>query len=135
FHYPAVPAQPFAGFNAFTSNAALDAALAQVSAAVARIVGLVGVDFFGPSPRATQAAANGRDGVQQGLERRAIVVISGREFDRQRDALAVDDHMTLGARFAPVGRVGSRERAAPFSRHAAAVQTGPAPIEFVKLTE
>ena len=135
FHHPAVPAQPLAGVDAFTRDPALDAALAQVPAAVTRIVGLIGVDFFGPSPRAAQAAADGWDGLQQGLEHRAIMVIRGREFDRQRDALAVDDHVALGARFAPVGRVGPREQAAPFGRHAAAVQAGPAPIEFIKLAQ
>ena len=61
------------------------------------------------------------------------MVISGREFDRQRDALAVDDHMTLGACFAPVGRVGPGQRATPFGRHA--VQAGPAPVEFIQLAE
>jgi hypothetical protein len=47
----------------------------------------------------------GSGGVQQRLERRAIVVISGCEFDGQGDALPVDDHMALGPGFAPIGRV------------------------------
>ena len=103
----AVPAQPLARFDAFTSDPALDAVLAQVGAAVTRIVSLIGMEFFGPSPRATQAALNGRDGLEQGLEARAVVVISRREFDRQGDALAVDDHVALGPGFAPIGRVGA----------------------------
>jgi hypothetical protein len=57
--------------------------------------------------RATQAAANGRDGLQQRLEERPVVVIGRRDFDRQRDALAVNYQMTLSACFAPVGRVGT----------------------------
>jgi hypothetical protein len=44
-------------------------------------------------------------GVQQGLERRAVVLISRRDAYRQRESLAVDPHVALGARFAPVGRV------------------------------
>ena len=129
----AVPTQALAGVDPFTGNPAFDAALAQVGAAVTRIVGFIGVEFFGPSARATKAALDGRDGVQQGLEKRAVVVISGGEFDRQRDALTIDDHVALGACFASVGRVGAGERPAPFSRHAAAVQAGPAPVEYPQL--
>jgi hypothetical protein len=87
------------------------------------------------APRAAQAAANGRDCVQQRLESRAIVVIGGREFDRQGDALPVDDYVALGPGFAPIGRVGAGERPAPFGWHAAAVQVSPAPIEFPQLAE
>jgi len=67
----AVPAQPLAGVNAFTGNAALDAAFSQVRAAVTRIVRLIGMEFLGPLTRPATLAFNGRDGLQQGLEDRA----------------------------------------------------------------
>jgi hypothetical protein len=97
--------EPLAGVDAFTGDAALDAALAQVSAAVMRIVGFIGVDFSGRRRGRPKRPRMGSGGVQQRLERRAIVVISGCEFDGQGDALPVDDHMALGPGFAPIGRV------------------------------
>jgi hypothetical protein len=62
--------------------------------------------------------------VQQGLENRAVVFISGRDFYRQRDALAIDHHVALGARFTPIGRVGAGGLPAPFGCHAAVVERG-----------
>ena len=98
-----------------------------------RVVSLIGVEFCRSSTRAAKAASDRRDGVQQGLENRAVMLVSPRDFYRQGDALAVDDHVALGARFAPVGRVGTGGQAAPFGGHAAAVQAGPAPIELTEL--
>src|SRR5689334_11610014 len=129
----AVSAQPLAGFDAFTGNPAFDAVPSEVSAAVTRVVSLIGVEFCRSSTRAAKAASDRRDGVQQGLENRAVMLVSPRDFYRQGDALAVDDHVALGARFAPVGRVGTGGQAAPFGGHAAAVQAGPAPIELTEL--
>src|SRR5689334_17779280 len=120
FHYPAVPTQPLAGFDAFTGNTAFDAAPSKVSAAVTRIVGFIGVEFFRPPTRATKATLDGRDRVQQGLENRAIMLVCPRDFHGQGDALALDDHVALGTRFTPIGRVGPGERPALLGRHAAA---------------
>src|SRR5690349_1227124 len=87
--HPPVPAQSFAGFDAFTGNPAFDAAPSEVSAAVTRIVSFIGVEFFGPSTRATQAALDGRDGIQQGLENQAVVLVRPRDLYGQRDAVAI----------------------------------------------
>jgi hypothetical protein len=45
---PPVPAQPPAGLNASAGDAALDAPLTQVSAAVERTVGFIGVESVSP---------------------------------------------------------------------------------------
>jgi hypothetical protein len=131
----AVPAQPFAGLNASTSDAALDAALSEVSAAKTVVVSLIGMEFLGPTAGSTVPAFDGRDGFQHGREDRAVLSMGARDFDRQRDALAVDHHVALGARFAPIGRIRAGEWAALFGRHAGAVQAGPAPINAVSLAE
>jgi hypothetical protein len=57
---------------------------------VTRIVDSIGMQFFRPATRAAKAASDRRDGVQQGLERRAVVLISRRDAYRQRESLAVD---------------------------------------------
>jgi putative adhesin len=46
--HPSVRGQPLAGLNASTGNPPLDAALAQVSAAVTRIVSFIGMEFLRP---------------------------------------------------------------------------------------
>lgn len=51
------------------------------------------------------ALADGRDGIDGGLQHPAVVDVSGRQGHGQRDAVGVDDDVALRARLAAVGRV------------------------------
>ena len=102
FHHPPMPAQPLAGLNAPTGDAALDAPLSEVNAAKTVVVRFIGVEFVRPTAWPPVPAANGRDGVHQRGQNRAVLPMGTRNFDGQRDALAIDHHMALGACFAPI---------------------------------
>jgi hypothetical protein len=69
------------------------------------------VQFVRPPPRSTGALADRRHGVEQRLEKAAVVDVRGAEQKRERDAARVDQDVALGAQLAAVGRVGADARA------------------------
>ena len=105
FHHPPVSAPPLAGLNAAAGEAALDAALSEVSAAKAVIVSLIGREFLRAVARPTVPAFEGRYGLKEGRKDRAVLSMGARDFHRERDALPIDHHMALRARFAAIRRI------------------------------
>jgi hypothetical protein len=117
------------------SDAALDAPLSEANAAKTVIVRFIGVEFVRPAARPTIAALDGRDGVPPRGKGRAGLPVGARDFDGQRDAVALDHHVALAARFASIGGVGAGGLPTAFGRYAAPIPAGPAPIEMAELAE
>jgi len=107
-HHPAVSSESFGGVDPTSRNPRRNATSAQGTAEVRGIVGLIGVEF-GRSlarPARSPARSDDRGNVVDQRERlRGVVGIGGREADRQRDAVAIDNQVVLGAKLAPVDRV------------------------------
>jgi hypothetical protein len=97
---PSVAAKPLAAVDAAGCDVPSDAA----AAAASMVVGFVGVQFFGASARAATLVGDGRYGVEQRLEWRAVVDV--RRSGRMR-AGCLGSEVALGALLATVGRVWS----------------------------
>lgn len=104
---PAMTAELLAGFNAASCDAGFDAPAFAGLAASSEVVRLVGMEFGRSSSRAAWLAADGRDGIQQFVERLAVVDVRPGQQEGERDALPVCDEMALGPRPAAVGWVGA----------------------------
>jgi hypothetical protein len=87
--HPPMPGQLLAGVRGAASGSTRNASLSQVSAAMMCIAHFVGVELLQPLTRPAAPAFDGRDGSRQELKRPVIVLIGGRDFYRQRDALPV----------------------------------------------
>ena len=113
---PAIPSELLLGFDAAACDARDDAAYRATGTAEDVVVGLVGVELVrskaGPAP----AASDRWDPIEHRLEVVAFVHVRRREVDGERDAVAIDDQMLLGAEFSPVRRVRARRFAPPFAR-------------------
>jgi len=82
------------------------------------VVALVSVQLLGPTARPARemaAAADRRVGVEQRLEHLGVVGVGGREQHVQRQPVAIDQQVVLGAGFAPVSGPGAGQLV-PFSR-------------------
>ena len=102
---PAVAAQAFAGFDAAPSDARDDGAAAQRAPAAGKIVALIGVQLGGTTAGPAGALTDRRNRVDGGFQHAAVVDVGRRQDYGQRNAVGIDDHVALGARFAAVGRV------------------------------
>ena len=107
-HHPAVPPKPLGGVNPAASNAWGDAASVQGTADLRRVVGLVGMELGRAllrTPGSPTRPDDGRDAVNECYQLGRIVGVGRGEADCQRDAVAIDHQVVLGARLAPVDRV------------------------------
>ena len=86
-----------------------DAALPQQPAVLVVVVATVGEHLARPSFRSAPAAANGRDGVDQGEQLGDVVTVATGQDDGQGKPVGVGDQVVLAARPAPVDRAGTGE--------------------------
>jgi hypothetical protein len=119
FHDPSMSPQSLAGVDATASNAWGDAASAQGTPEGRGVIGLVGVElgrtltwsaWLPPWPD------DRRNGIDERKELGRVVGVGRREADGERDAVAIDDEVVLGAELAPVHGVRSRLLAPLFAR-------------------
>jgi len=99
---PTVPTEPLLRLHSFASDAWRDAALAQGSPVLLRIVSLVCVQLVRAFAGTACPPFDGLDRVQGGLQHRRLVDIGRRQEDRQRRALSIDHKMPLRALFAAI---------------------------------
>ena len=111
---PTVTAEPGAVRGLAARDHRLHSALPDEAAVLVVVVAAVGDHAVGPSPRPTDATANGWHAVEQLEQLGDVVAVAAGERPRQRDAAAVYEEMLLAAAPAPVDRAGTRLRA-PFS--------------------
>lgn len=102
---PAVPAQPVGAVDAAPGDARRDAPCAAGLAAGCVIIGLVGMELFGPAAGTATALADGAHRVQHRFQQTAVVAVGRAQANGERDAVRVDQKMTLAARAAAIGRV------------------------------
>ena len=107
-HYPAHDSQPAAMLGVALGQEGLDAPVTQLLAVRLTVVSTIGVSFLGFGLRRPDLAADGRYGLDQRQQLRAIVDVGGRDNPRQRRAVGIDRQMMLGSRFCPVHGAGSR---------------------------
>ena len=104
-HNPAVAAEALACFDAAPGDAGDDPASAQVAPAAGIVVALVGVQLVGPPARASAPLADGPHGIDEVVQRLAVVKVGRGQKDGEREAGAVDQKVALAARLAAVDRV------------------------------
>ena len=119
---PAVPAQFLAGFDSFTGDAGGDAPVAEPSAQVSLVIGLVRMELGRPAAARAAARADGRDSPDQGFKGESVVDVGGGSRDGQREAAAVGQDVDLRAGLAPVNRAGTGQ-GAPFLARTQAAST------------
>ena len=105
FDHPAVPSQPLARVDPFARNAHLDVAAGQGSSAAPDVVGLVGMELGGSFAGSSPWSLDRRDGIEEGLEDRAVMGIGPGQAPGEGYPSAVRNNMALRARFAAVRRV------------------------------
>lgn len=97
---PLVLAEPLTALDATACNSVLDAAAPAATAATAVIIGLVGMQLVRAAPRSAALSRHEWDGVEQFLERFAVVGVGPGQHEGERDAATVGDKVTLGASLA-----------------------------------
>ena len=105
--HPAMPAQALGAFNPTAGDPWLDAVASQMMPAAWKVVALVSVQFVRPSARPSRQAGHRRQRIDQGFEHHGIVALGAADRDSQWNAPRIDNHMALGAEFAPVGGIGA----------------------------
>jgi hypothetical protein len=113
---PAIPSELLLGLDAATRDARGDAAYRAAGATEDVVVGLVGVKLGGAKARSAPASSDRRDPIEHRLQMIALVGVRRREVDGERNAVAIDDQMLLGAELSTVRRVRPRRFAPPFAR-------------------
>ena len=98
-------AEFLAALDAAPRDAMLDAASLAGSTAATVIIGLVSMKLVGPLARTPPLPGDRRHGVEQRLERHAVVDVCRGQQEGERDALPVREDVALGAGTAPVGRI------------------------------
>jgi len=94
---PTVAAKLVAGVDASSGDARTDLAAATCVAAAAMVIGLVRMELVRAPPGSATLARDWRDGIDQRLERRAVVDVCAGQEKPQRNAAPVRDQMALGA--------------------------------------
>ena len=109
--HPAMPAEAFAGIDAFAGDADPDVTLGQGPAAAGIVVALVGMQLGGAFAPLASRRLDRRDGIEQRIEDHRVVAIGPRQQRGEREAAALDHNMALRSRFPPIRRVGTDEDA------------------------
>ena len=115
FDHPAMTAEFLARRDAAPSDAGLDLALAASPATTPMVMSFVGMQLVGAPTRTATLSCNRRHGIKQRFERHAVVDVGRGQEERERDALAISDEVTLGPGLPAVGRVRSRGGAPLFA--------------------
>ena len=108
-HHPPMPTQALAAVDPAPGDPWGDAAAMAGLAAAAVVVGLVGVQLARSSARPPRAPPDRRHGVERRLQQAAVVDVGPAQGKGERDAVRVDENVTLAARLGPVGRVRAGE--------------------------
>lgn len=103
--HPAVPAEALAAVLTAPGDAWHDLALAAGLAAGGVVVGLVRVELGRSATRPAATLADRLYRVEDRGEQPAVVAVGRAQADSERDAVRVDQEVTLAARAAAVGRV------------------------------
>jgi hypothetical protein len=102
---PTVAPQALGTVDAAPGDARHDPAVAAGPVAGGVVVGLVGVELGGPAPRPPAALSDRPHRIQHRREHAAVVPVGGAQAQAERDAVRVDQEMTLAARTAAIGWV------------------------------
>jgi hypothetical protein len=117
---PPVPSQALGRLDARPGDPRGDAAPAQPGQGLGGMVGLVAAELArAPAPRPAPGA-DGRDCLDQRLQRVAVVDVGGRGGNGQRDALRLGQYVQLAARLAAVDGIRAGQRPPFFARTDAA---------------
>jgi hypothetical protein len=107
FHHSAVPAQPFARIEAAPGYARLYATLPKDASAAREVVALVGMDFVRPPSGPSARGLDRLDTLYELLEDHRVVDVGPGQDHRERQAVAVDQEVALGAGATSVYGVGT----------------------------
>ena len=113
---PAVPAQLLLALDAAARDPRDDVARAALRPAVARVIGFVRIQLRGPLAGAPQGPLAGRHRIQHRRQGERVGVVGRAQAERQRDTLAVVEHVLLRAGTPPVGRIAAGDLAPLFAR-------------------
>ena len=96
FDDPAMFTQALAGVHTAPSNACLDMALAASLAAARVVIALVRMQLGRSASRsAAPTGSDRRHRIEQRRKAHRVVLVSSRQFDSERNALALDDKRVL----------------------------------------
>ena len=112
---PAVPAQLLLALDAAARDPRDDVARAALRPAVARVIGFVRIQLRGPLAGAPQGPLAGRHRIQHRRQGERVGVVGRAQAERQRDTLAVVEHVLLRAGTPPVGRIAAGDLAPLFA--------------------
>jgi len=115
FDHPTVAAEPLACLDTAACDPWLDLTTAAGVTATAMVICLVGVQLVWSASRPAQPAADGRDGIEQLLERNAVVDIGSGQQEGQRNAAAIRDQVPLGPWFTSICWVRAGRRSPLFA--------------------
>ena len=107
FHDPPRRAQLTAMRSAAAGQWVGDPALLQPARVRGTAIGAISLHGLGLLPRASDLAAERRDGRHKRLQLAAVMHVGRRQLDTQRQPLGIGAKMMFAARFAAVGRVRS----------------------------
>ena len=105
FHDPPMPTELLARLDAAAGDARCDAPPAAGVPTTVVVIPLVAVELVGALAGAAPESLDRPDRIEQRLQQARVVPVGRADEDRKRDASAVHEHMMLGARPAPVGRI------------------------------
>src|SRR5438874_4849227 len=100
-----------------------------------RVIAPVSEQLFGPAPGMTDFAAHPHHGIDQGQQCLDIVAVSAGRLHRQRDSLAVGQHLVLGAQLGAIGRVFRGRLTSSPGADIAAIGDGAGPVDAVGLVQ
>ncbi len=107
FDFPAVATEALTGLYFGACDARNDASATACGAVLGRVIGLVGVEFSGPSAGSSDGNGDRLHRVEHALKHRGIMDIGGCQFDRQRESVSIDNQVMFAARTPSVARVGT----------------------------
>jgi hypothetical protein len=112
---PSMAAKSLACLDASPSDAGFDLTADASASATTVIVGLVGVQLVRSASWSASLACHRRDGVDQLLERHAVVDVGSSQYEGERNAAAIGDQVPLGAWSASIGGVRACRRTPLFA--------------------
>jgi hypothetical protein len=107
-HDPAMPPQSRARLDPSPRDPWDNSASAQPLPVRARVIGIIGVQFVWATAWSPAWSPHGRHRIHHFFQHRGLMRVRSGMADRQGRATAIHNHMALGARLAPIGRVRPR---------------------------
>ena len=114
-HHPAMTAQTLTALDALTGDAHPDVTLGQGTAAAGNIIGFVGMGLVRPLAAPSVGLHDRGYGIEQLLKDHRVVAVGPGQHLGERHSAAVGQNVPFGARFAPIGGVGTDEVAPLFA--------------------